>query len=73
MSFLGVFHTSPGFADEIIHLFLARNLHWSPLRADEDEFIGLTILPWKQAVEMLIRARSGMPKLCSAFSSQPRC
>jgi len=57
MSFLGVFHTSPGFADEIIHLFLARNLHWSPLRADEDEFIGLTILPWKQAVEMAYQGK----------------
>lgn len=52
MTFLGSFHTSPGFADEIIHLFLARNLNWAPLRADEDEFIGLTVIPWKQALEM---------------------
>lgn len=52
MTFLGTFHTSPGFADEIIHLYLATDLNWSPLQADEDEFIGLTVLPWKDAVEM---------------------
>lgn len=57
MSFLGAFHTSPGFADEIIHLFLARNLNWSPLRADEDEFIGLTVIPWQQAVEMAYQGK----------------
>lgn len=49
MSFLGVFHTSPGFADEIIYLYLATDLSWAPLKADEDEFLGVTKLPWEEA------------------------
>ncbi|RNC28720.1 MAG: Methanol dehydrogenase activator [Candidatus Dichloromethanomonas elyunquensis] len=52
MSFLGVFHISPGFADEKIFLYLAEDLRWAPLQADEDEFIGLTMIPWEEAVKM---------------------
>jgi len=51
-SFLGVFHTSPGFADEIIYLYLANNLRWSPLEADEDEFLGVLSIPREEAIEM---------------------
>lgn len=53
MQFLGVFHTSPGFADEIIYLYLATNLKWSPLKADEDEFLGVIKVPWAEAVRMV--------------------
>lgn len=51
MSFLGVFNTSPGFADEIIYLYLATDLFWSPLEADEDEFLGVTAIPWEEALK----------------------
>jgi len=52
MSLLGTFKTSPGFADEVIHIYLANDLSWSPLKPDEDEFLGITLVPWDQAVEM---------------------
>ncbi|MGI6449568.1 MAG: NUDIX domain-containing protein [Desulfitobacteriia bacterium] len=52
MQLLGVFNTSPGFADEIIYLYLATQLKWSPLTADEDEFLGVIRVPWKEAVRM---------------------
>ncbi len=52
LKFLGAFNTSPGFADEIIHLYFATNLIWSPLKPDEDEFLRVTVIPWYQAVEM---------------------
>lgn len=52
LKFLGSFNTSPGFADEIIHLYYATNLVWSPLIPDEDEFLRVTTIPWKNAVEM---------------------
>ncbi|NLI93567.1 MAG: NUDIX hydrolase [Peptococcaceae bacterium] len=55
LQFLGVFHTSPGFADEKIYLYLAGDLTWSPLQADEDEFIGLTEVPWEEALQSAYR------------------
>ncbi|NLP43851.1 MAG: NUDIX hydrolase [Peptococcaceae bacterium] len=54
MTFLGLFNTSPGFADEVIYLYLAHDLIWSPLATDEDEFLGVVKLPWNDAVEMAI-------------------
>jgi len=57
MTFLGAFNTSPVFVDEIIYLYLARDLIWSPLVADEDEFIKVVKLPWQDAVEMSINGQ----------------
>lgn len=55
LTYLGVFNTSPGFADEIIYLYQANHLRWSPLQADDDEFIGLSEVPLAEAVEMIDR------------------
>jgi len=52
LSFLGAFHTSPGFTDEIIHLYFAENLFWSPLKADEDEFLNVISVSWQEAIKM---------------------
>ena len=42
-TYIQSFATSPGFADEIIHMYLARDLYKveNPAEGDEDEFIGL--------------------------------
>lgn len=53
LEYLGVFNTSPGFADEAIYLYFAKNLIWSPLDADEDEFLGVSEIPWNEAVDMV--------------------
>jgi ADP-ribose pyrophosphatase len=53
---LGEFYTAPGFADERIHLFLARKLTPAVERPDEDELINLRRIPLARAREM---ARSG--------------
>ncbi len=52
LKFLGAFNTSPGFADEVIYLYYATNLVWSPLKPDEDEFLLVSPIPWDDAVEM---------------------
>ena len=52
LEFLGSYNTSPGFADEIIYLYYATDLVWSPLKPDEDEFLGVVSVPWEDAVEM---------------------
>ncbi|MHB1652222.1 MAG: NUDIX domain-containing protein [Desulfitobacteriaceae bacterium] len=47
---IGTFYTTPGFTDEVMHLFLARNLVWDPLTPDEDEFLALEAIPWSEAL-----------------------
>ena len=51
---LGSFWTAPGFTEELMHLYLATDLE--PLAdyggPDEDEYLDLVRLPWREAVEM---------------------
>ncbi|MDQ7095816.1 NUDIX hydrolase [Desulfosporosinus sp. PR] len=48
---MGTFYTTPGFSDEVMHLFLARDLVWDPLTADEDEFLDVEKIPWQEALK----------------------
>lgn len=50
------FYTVPGICDEVIHLFLARQLSPAHAQPDADEFIEVISLPMDQAIAM---ARSG--------------
>lgn len=52
MEHISTFYTTPGFSDEVMHLFLARDLVWDPLTPDEDEFIGVERIPWDEALQM---------------------
>jgi ADP-ribose pyrophosphatase len=51
MEHVSTFYTTPGFTDEVIHLFLAQDLVWDPLTPDDDEFIEVERIPWNVAVE----------------------
>ena len=48
---LSTFYSTPGFSDEVMHLFLARDLVWDPLSPDDNEFIALERIPWDEAVQ----------------------
>jgi ADP-ribose pyrophosphatase len=50
---LGKMYPSPGYTNEIIHLFLAWNLSQSVQSPDEDEFLNLVRIPIKEAVVMV--------------------
>ncbi|MCZ2259513.1 NUDIX domain-containing protein [Sporosarcina sp. G11-34] len=54
-TYIQSFATSPGFADEIIHLYLARELYEieEPALGDEDEFIGLLEVTIEEAEAMV--------------------
>lgn len=55
---LGAFWTAPGFATELMHLYLARDLvpaHENRLAPDEDERLELEHIPWREAVAMAER------------------
>lgn len=47
---LSVFYTTPGFSNEIMYLYLARDLSPDKKQADDDEFIELQQMPLKDAV-----------------------
>lgn len=55
---LGSFWTAPGFATELMHLYLARDLvpaHEDRLGPDDDERLELEAVPWREAVAMAER------------------
>lgn len=59
LTYLQAFATSPGFADEIIHLFVAKDLYPIEAKADldEDEFVELLEVSLKEAQEMVADER----------------
>lgn len=59
LTYLQSFATSPGFADEIIHLFVAKNLYKIENKADldEDEFVDLVEVSLEEAGQMVADER----------------
>jgi len=50
---LGKVIVSPGFCDEIIHLYLARDLTAVPAQPEEDELLEVHWIPFEQALEQV--------------------
>ena len=50
---LGSIWTTPGFTDEVIHLFAAFDLEEVPQRLEDDEVIECVVRPLREAVEMV--------------------
>lgn len=51
---LGVIYPTPGYCDEIIHLYLATGLHFADAHPDEDEFLNVLRLPLATLVESVM-------------------
>ncbi len=51
------FYTSPGFADEIVHVFLAEQLTPGELRPDEDEFLDIQSITLEEAKQFITDGR----------------
>lgn len=51
------FYTSPGFADEIIHLYLAEDLTSGSMTLDEDEFLELSEITLDEAYRLIQEER----------------
>lgn len=51
------FYTSPGFADEILHLYAAEQLIKGEANPDEDEFLELEAITLEQAHEYIREQR----------------
>ena len=50
---LAVFHPTPGFCDEVLHLFRASRLVETPVRPDDDEVLEVKWFTLEQAREMI--------------------
>ncbi len=51
---LVAFYTSPGFTDELVHIFLATDLAQSTTRLDEEEDIDVVRLPLAEALDQVM-------------------
>lgn len=51
---LGVIYPTPGYCDEVIHLYLATGLHFAESHPDEDEFLNVLRLPLATLVERVM-------------------
>ena len=48
-------YPSPGYTDEIIYVFLAKNVVYRGSHPDEDEFVNVQFVPLSQAEDMIER------------------
>ncbi|WEG18202.1 NUDIX hydrolase [Alkalihalophilus pseudofirmus] len=53
LDFLLSFYTSPGFADELIYMYVATGLTAGEVSRDEDEFLDVVEVTLEEAVEMV--------------------
>jgi ADP-ribose pyrophosphatase len=52
--YLGEVYPTPAYLDEIIHLYLARDLEFLEQNLDDDEFLEVVKMPFEKAVEMVM-------------------
>lgn len=53
MTYIGNMYPTPGYSNEVIHLFLATNLIMNEQELDQDEFLELVIIPLETALNMV--------------------
>lgn len=53
-TYLGYVMASPGYCDEVVHMYLARDLHRKESHPDEDEFLELTVMPFGELVSQVM-------------------
>lgn len=51
------FYTSPGFSSELLYLYEAKNLIWSPGSTDDDEFLTTSTITIQEALRWLNQKR----------------
>lgn len=54
---LNKFYTSPGFADELLYLYVAEQLVAGPSKPDEDEFLAVQAITLDEALQLIDEGR----------------
>ena len=52
--YLGSLIPTPAYCGEVIHMYLARGLHYGAQKLDDDEFLDVKKIPLEKAVEMIM-------------------
>ena len=52
---LGNFYTTPGFTNEVIHIYMATELYKGEVKLDEDEFVEVEAIPLDTLMDMVMR------------------
>ncbi|MHB8779899.1 MAG: NUDIX hydrolase [Candidatus Geothermincolia bacterium] len=52
---LSEFYTSPGFSNEVLHLFLAEDLTVTEAAPEDDEFLEVETMPLAEALDLVLR------------------
>lgn len=60
--YLGFIYPSPGFTDEVTHIYLASELYQGTVHPDPDEFLDIVKMPIEEVVKKLWKTRSVMRK-----------
>ncbi len=70
---LGSILTTPGFTDEVIHLYLATELKPAQQKLDDDEVLSVERVPFERALEMCTRGELRDAKsICALMRAQRR-
>lgn len=64
---LGEMLPTPGFCDELQHVYLAEGLTFGDIHPDEDEFLEPVVMPLEEAVEMAVDGRLEDSKTVAAI------
>lgn len=51
------FYTTPGFTNELMHVFLAQDLTPGTQNPDEDEFVKVDSVPFEEAIQMIFSGK----------------
>lgn len=66
--------TTPGFSDEVISLYLARNLDVGESHPDDDEFLNIVKLPLAEVVARIMRGEiSDSKTICATLMAARLC
>lgn len=67
-------HTTPGFSDERISLYLARDLESGESQPDDDEFLNVVRVPLSEVVARIMRGEiSDSKTICAALMAANLC
>ena len=54
LTYLGCIYSSPGFSDEVLHMYLAQDLSQGACHPDEDEFLRIERVPFDTMVQRIM-------------------
>lgn len=57
MTYMGKFYPTCGYSDEVIHMYLARNLSFGDRNLDDDEFLDVRAVPIESLVEDIMAGK----------------